>query len=239
MKRIVSAVQAMMIMFLLIFLSQECLAGIAIEQIVKDLEGRASAVFLYLSENRFRSDHPEGGLSTIIDFKNDRMVMIDHGTKSYAEAKFSRWEKAVAERLKKDAPPIKPKARKIVVRKTGETAIINGFQTEKIEILADGEIVEEDWVTRHVNMAEIGKVMDRIAQGFSKEFRSEMEEGQEIYEKLKSYGFPILVKDYGVPYGPKGMEVLEVKKVESRELKEELFLPPSGYERMIIELPKK
>jgi hypothetical protein len=228
----------MMIIFLLIFLSQECVAGVAIEQMVKDMEGRASTVFLYFSENQFRTDHPEGGLATIIDFKNDRMVMIDHRSKSYVETKFSQWEKEVAKGLREGASVVKSKARKIVIRKTGETAVINGFRTEKIQILADGELIEENWVTRDVAMEEIGKVMDRIAQGFSKEFRSEMREGREIYEKLKPYGFPILIKDYTIAYGL-GMDVLEVKKLEKRELKEEVFLPPSGYERIITELPKK
>jgi hypothetical protein len=238
MKRIVSVIQGMMIIFLLIFLSQECVAGVAIEQMVKDMEGRASTVFLYFSENQFRTDHPEGGLATIIDFKNDRMVMIDHRSKSYVETKFSQWEKEVAKGLREGASVVKSKARKIVIRKTGETAVINGFRTEKIQILADGELIEENWVTRDVAMEEIGKVMDRIAQGFSKEFRSEMREGREIYEKLKPYGFPILIKDYTIAYGL-GMDVLEVKKLEKRELKEEVFLPPSGYERIITELPKK
>ncbi len=238
MKRITLVVQGMMTIFLLIFLTQECVAGVAIEQMVKDMEGRASTVFLYFSENQFRTDHPEGGLATIIDFKNDRMVMIDHRSKSYAETKFSQWEKEVAKGLKEGASVVKSKARKIVIRRTGETAVINGFRTEKIQILADGELIEENWVTRDVAMEEIGKVMDRIAQGFSKEFRSEMREGREIYEKLKSYGFPILIKDYTIAYGL-GIDVLEVKKLEKRELKKEVFLPPSGYERIITELPKK
>ena len=238
MKKVALVVQAMMTIFFLIFLSQECVAGVAIEQVVKDMEGRASTVFLYFSENQFRTDHPEGGLATIIDFKNDRMVMIDHRSKSYVETKFSQWEKEVAKGLREGTSVVKSKARKIVTRKTGETAVINGFRTEKIQILADGELIEENWVTRDVAMEEIGKVMDRIAQGFSKEFRSEMKEGQEIYEKLKSYGFPILIKDYTIAYGL-GMDVLEVKKVERKELKEEVFLPPRGYERIITELPKK
>lgn len=238
MKRISIVIWGMMTIFSLVFLSQECVAGVAIEQVVKDMEGGASTVFLYFSENQFRTDHPEGGLTTIIDFKNDRIVMIDHRSKSYAETKFSQWEKEVAKGLREGTSVVKSKARKILIRKTGETAIINGFRTDKIQILADGELIEENWVTRDVDMEEIGKVMDRIAQGFSKEFRSEMKEGREIYEKLRSYGFPILIKDYTIAYGL-GMDVLEVKKLEKKELKEEVFLPPIGYERIITEHPKK
>jgi hypothetical protein len=167
------------------------------------------------------------------------MVMIDHRSKQYVEIRFSQWEKEVSERLKKSAPGTKAKSRKILVKRTGETAILNGFQTEKIEIFADGKLVEENWVTRDVEMKEIEKVMDRVAQGFSKEFRSEMKEGREIYEKLKPYGFPILIKDYSMTHGLGGIDALEVKKLEKKELKDEVFLPPSGYQRIMPEPSKK
>ncbi len=93
-------------------------------------------------------------------------------------------------------------------------------------------------VERARYLEEIREVMDRIAQGVSKEFRSEMREGREIYEQLKSYGFPILTKDYTIAYGL-GIDVLEVKKLEKKELKEEVFLPPNGYHRIVPELPQK
>jgi len=222
-----------MISILLMLSLQECLAGVVIEQVMKDREGRASKVILYFSENQLRTDHPEGGLTTIMDFKGDRMVMVDHRSKSYVEIKFSQWEKEVAEQLKKDVPGIQPKARKIIVRRAGETATINGFRTEKVQVFADGELIEENWVTRDVEMKEVEKVMERVAKGFSKDFRIGMKEGREIYEKLKPYGFPILVKDYTLTYGLGGMDILEVKKLEGKELKDEIFLPPSDYKQIV------
>jgi hypothetical protein len=105
--------------------------------------------------------------------------------------------------------------------------------------VADGKLVEENWVTRDVEMKEIEKVMDRVAQGFSKEFRSEMKGGREIYEKLKPYGFPILIKNYSMTHGLGGIDALEVKKLEKKELKDEVFLPPSGYQRIMPEPSKK
>jgi hypothetical protein len=178
-------------------------------------------------------------MSTIMDFKEDRLVMIDHESKRYVEVKLSQWEKEVARRLKRESPGVKPKEKKIVVRKTGKTAVINGFQTEQIEILADGELIEENWVTRDVEMKEIEKVMDRVAQGFSKDFQREMKEGREIYEKLKPYGFPILIKDHMIAYGLGAIDRVEVKKIEKKELKDEVFLPPAGYQKIIPETSKK
>ena len=229
----------LILILLLILMFQECLAGVVIEQVVRDREGNASKVIMYFSESKFRSDHPNGGLTTMIDFKEDRMVMIDHLSKNYVEVKFSQWEREVAERLKKSVPDTQPKSRKIVIKKTGEIPALNGFRTEKVQIFADGELIEEDWVTRDVSLEEVEKVMDKVALGFSKEFKTEMKEGREIYEKIKALGFPILIKDYTIAHGLGGVDVLEVKKLEKKELKDEVFLPPKGYQRVIPEPSKK
>ena len=237
--RRISSAWGFVLMLLLILMFQECLAGVVIEQRVRDREGNASKVIVYFSENRFRSDHPSGNLTTMIDFKEDRMVMIDHLSKHYVEVKFSQWEREVVQRFKKSTPGMQPRPRKIIVKKTGETVTLNGFRTEKVQILADAELIEENWVTRDVALEEVEKVMDKVALGFSKEFKTEMKEGREIYEKIRAFGFPILVKDYTITHGLGGIDVLEVKKIEKRELKEEVFLPPKGYQRVIPEPSKK
>jgi len=239
MKKLVSLFGGFLAAILFVLPFQEGIAGVVIEQAVKDRDGNASNVFLYFSDYQLRTDHPEGGLSTIMDLKDDRLIMIDHRSRSYVDMKFSQWQEEVSKRLKKESPGIKPKARKIVVKRAGESAVINGFQTEKIQIWADGELMEENWVTRDVDMREFEKVMEKVAQGLSKEFRSDTKEGQEIYEKLKPYGFPILVKDYAITYGLGPVNVLEVKKIERKDLKEDIFLPPPDYRRVIPEVPKK
>ncbi len=240
MKRRTQLFLGWLILLLVMVTYGKALAGMVVEQLMKDRDGSPSKAVLYFSEYQFRTDHAEGGLSTIMDFKGDRLVMIDHRSKNYVEVKLTQWEKEVAKKLKKEFPGTKkPKERKISVRRTGRTAVINRFSTEQVEILADNELIEENWVTRDVEMKEIEKVMDRVAQGFSKDFRSEMKEGREIYEKLKPYGFPILVKDYGTTYGLAAIDRVEVKRVEKRELKDDVFLAPAGYQKVIPESGKK
>lgn len=240
MKRKTQLFLGVLILLLIMATYGKAMAGMVVEQLMKDKEGSPSKALLYFSEYQFRTDHAEGGLSTIMDFKGDRLVMIDHRSKNYVEVKLSQWEKEVAKRLKKEFPGMKkPKERKISVRRIGRTAVINGFSTELVEILADDELVEENWMTRDVDMKEVEKVMDRLAQGFSRDFQREMKEGREIYEKLKPYGFPILVKDYATTYGLAAIDRVEVKKVEKRELKDDVFLPPSGYQKVIPESGKK
>ncbi len=216
------------------------LAGMVVEQVMKDKDGSPSKVTLYFSDDQFRTDHMEGGLSTIMDFKRDWLVMIDHQSRNYVEVELSRWEKEIAKKLKKEFTGMKsPKKRQISVKPTGRRSVINGFSTEQIEILADHELIEENWMTRDVEMKEIEKVMDRVARGFSKDFRSEMKEGREIYEKLKPYGFPILVKDYSISHGLGAIDRVEVKKLEKRELKDTVFLPPLAYQKIIPEAGRK
>ena len=147
--------------------------------------------------------------------------------------------KRCGKRLKEQSPGTKPKKREIIVKKSGKKAVINGFQTEQVEILAGGELIEENWVTRDVEMKEIEPVMDRVARVFSKDFRYEMKEGREIYEKLKPYGFPVLIKDYTMTYGLGAIDRVEVKRIEKKELKEEVFLPPEGYQQIVPEPSKK
>jgi len=228
-----------LVFFSLFWTFQECMAGMTVEQVVRDHNGVSSKALLYLSDHQFRTDHQERGLTTILDFKEDRLVMIDHRSKNYVEVKLSQWERDVARRLKKESPGVKPKKREIIVRKTGKTAVINGFQTEQVEILAGGELIEENWVTRDVEMKEIEQVMDRVAQVFSKDFQHEMKEGREIYEKLRPYGFPVLIRDYTMTYGLGAIDRVEVKKIEKKELKEEVFLPPPGYQKIVPDPSKK
>jgi len=224
---------------LLFHLSGEGFAGVAVEQVVRDQNGVPSKTLLYLSDHQYRTDHQEAGKTTILDFKGDRLVMIDHRSKNYVEVKLSQWERDVAKRLKKESPGVKPKKREILAKQTGKKAVINGFQAEQVEIWAGGELIEENWVTREVGMKEIEQVMDRVARVFSKDLRLEMKEGREIYEKLKPFGFPVLIKDYTMTYGLGAIDRVEVKKIEKKELKDEVFLPPAGYQRIIPEPPRK
>ncbi len=60
-----------------------------------------------------------------------------------------------------------------------------------------------------------------------------MREDREIYEKLKPFGFPVLIKDYTMTYGLGAIDRVEVKKIEKKELKGEVFLPPTDYLRII------
>ncbi len=223
----------------LILIADRSNAGVVIEERVRDREGKTSRIVLSCAGDRLRTDASAEGLTTIIDLRDDRIVLIDHRSRSYVETALSLWEKEVSNKLKEENPGVRPTARSITVRPSGERATINGFKTRKILVLADGELIEEHWMAGNSDMREADRVMDKANQIFSREFRSEIKEGQEIQNKLKPYGFSILVKDHTLTSGLKGIDVLEVKKIEHKELKDEAFLPPAGYERVVPRPEKK
>jgi len=212
---------------------QLSVAGTVIEQQIKDRDGRAAQVTLYYSENRLRTDHAESGLTTILDYKNDQIILIDHRSRNYLSMKLSEWEKETAKQLKKERPTSQPRERLITVRSFGERAAINGFQTEKVEVLAGSELIEEHFMTKDIDMSEVDKVMEKAAQGLSKELGPEVKEEKEIHQRLKPYGFSILIRDYTATKGRQGIDVLEVKKIERKEIKPEVFQPPAGYVRVV------
>jgi hypothetical protein len=217
---------------LILFHFGECTAGVIIEQVLKDRDGLSSRIMLSFSGQRVRTDDLDRGLTTIMDFKADRMIMIDHKAKNFVEVKFSDWEREMAQRLKEDFNSIPGKHRKIVVARTGQTATMNGFRTERIDVSADGELIEENWVTREVDLSEIDTVMERLSAMFSREFRSEVREGREIYERVRAFGVPVLIKDHAMTHGLGAIDVLEIKRVQKREIKEQAYLAPEGYDRI-------
>jgi hypothetical protein len=223
---------------ILIGWTQDCSAGVVIRQVMRDREGRVATVVLYYSEEKLRTDDEDSQLTTIMDYRGNRITLIDHRARSYVETSLSEWEKEVARRMKVNRSPVTPGLRKIVVKRTEETETINGFRTEKVQVFADGQLIEENWVTRDVDLKEIERVMERVAKGFSREFSAEMGEGQEIHEKMKPYGFPIMVKDYSMAHGL-GIKVSEVIQLEEKDLGGEVFSPPMGYVRIMVESPRK
>jgi hypothetical protein len=224
---------------ILLFTIHMSAAGVVIEQQMKDKEGKATQVVLYCSEDQLRTDHPESGLTTILDFKGDQILLIDHRSKGYLLMKLSQWEKEMAKELNKNNPAIRPKERVITVKRFGETVNLNGVNTEKIQVFADGELIEEHWVAKDIDMGEADRVMEKATQELSKGFQPELKEGQEIYKKVKPYGFSVLVKDYTITHGLGAIDILEVKKIERKELKDEVFLPPEGYEKIVPQPLKK
>lgn len=202
------------------------IAGTVIDQDMTDVWGKKSGLLLYYSKKRLRIDQKDGKLSTIMDFKKDRIVILDHTTKSYIAYPLSSWGEQVS---KKIAPQEKHPKRKIRVESTGEEAEINGFKTKQIQVFINGVLFQDIWVTQDVDLEEMLGVIKKGMGRPSGLSREEMEEKEEIYKKVKETGFPILTTEYRQVFGKTLKDITEVKRIVTQNLDSRLFAPPKGY----------
>jgi len=202
------------------------LGGTVIDQNMIDIYGKNSGLTLFYANKMLRIDQKDGRLSTIMDFKKKRMVILDHGSKSYVAYPFSVWKKKVAQTIetKKGA-----RKRTIRVEPTGAKKKLNGFQTQEIHLFIDDRLFQKKWVTQDVDLKDmletVRKAFGRLS-GFSK---IEMQEKEEIYHKVSKRGVPILTYEYQQVGGRDFKEVTEIKRVETKKLDSRLFSPPATY----------
>lgn len=228
MKRNTFIVCGLMVLGILFLSESAARAGTVMDQDMIDIWGKKSGLVLFYSKRRLRIDQKDGRLSTIMDFRRDRIVILDHASKSYIEYPFSRWEKQVSQRMggKKAA-----QRKEIRVEPTGAEKVINGFKTRQIRVFINGVLFQESWVTRDVDLEEMFRAIRKGVgrpSGFSK---TEMEEKEEIYHKISESGFPILTTEYRQFSGKTLKKVTEVKRITTQRLSNRLFTPPGGYTR--------
>lgn len=211
----------------ILFLFEEAVrAGTVIDQNMIDLWGKKSGFVLFYSNKRLRIDQKNGKLSTIMDFRKDRILVLDHVSKTYIEYPFSKWEKQVSQKMGSQQKAHKRESR---IEATGAKKVINGFKTRQIRVFIDGVLFQDNWVTQDVDLEEMLKAIKKGVGRLSGFSRAEMEEKEEIYHKIKEWGFPILTNQYQKVYGKTLKEVTEVKRIETQRLNSHLFIPPRGY----------
>ncbi|NIS71980.1 MAG: DUF4412 domain-containing protein [Proteobacteria bacterium] len=203
-------------------------AGTVIDQDTIDVWGKKSGLILSYSNKRLRLDQKDEKLSTIIHFRNDRILILDHTSRTYIVYPLSKWEKQVSQKIgEKEAVP----KREIRVESTGAEKEINGFETKQIQVFIDGELFQDIWATQDVNL---GDMLKEIKKGFghlSGFSKAEMEEKEEIYRKVKKWGFPVLTTEYRRVLGKTLKEITEVNRIETRKLSSDLFTPPRDYKQ--------
>lgn len=204
-------------------------------------------------------------------FRGDRreMVIVDHDEKSFfvidektvrelaaqISAAMSQVEEAlknvpesqramVAEMMKKRLPQARPV---IEVRKTGERADQAGYPCVKYEVLRDGSVVSELWVTAwdHVKggeeVVEVFKdmagffhdMMDAFTSGPMGGFVSDL--GDSVFEHMSQIdGFPVVTRQFDD--GELESEST-LRSAERRTLAPADFEPPAGYKRRDMTRP--
>ncbi|MBW2057676.1 MAG: DUF4412 domain-containing protein [Deltaproteobacteria bacterium] len=202
--------------------------GTFIDQDTIDIWGRKQGLVLYYSKGRLRIDQKDGRLSTIMNFAENRIVVLDHLSKSYVEYPLSRWKRRVSQRMKGTGSY---QRREVRVEPTGQEKVINGFRTRRIRVMIGGVLFQESWVTRDVELGDMLRAIRKGAGTPSGLSKAQMEEKEEIYEKVSQWGFPILTVEYRILSGKTLTETTEVNAIATRKLGNRLFTPPKGYTR--------
>lgn len=201
-------------------------AGTVIDQNMTDVWGKKSGLVLYYSKKRLRIDQKDGRLSTIIHFRNDRILILDHTSKTYIAHPLSKWQKQVSQKIgRRETGP----KRDIRVVPTGAEKNINGFETKHIQVFIDGVLFQDIWATQDVDLEEMFTAIKKGLGRLSGSSQAEMEEKEEIYQKVKESGFPILTTEYQAVFGKTLKEITEVKQIETRKLSSKLFAAPRDY----------
>jgi hypothetical protein len=200
-------------------------AGTVIDQEMIDIWGKRSGSFLFYSKKKLRIDQKDGKLSTIMDFKRDRIVILEHGSESYIEYRFTQWQEQVFQKAPRQKGHEK---REIRIEPTGAEKEINGFETTGIRVFIDETLFQDTWVTRDVNLEDMLETMEEVSR-LSGSSKADVREKEEIYRKIKEWGFPILTTEYRRYAGKTLQEITEVLSIETRRLDSSLFAPPQGY----------
>lgn len=217
-------------------------AGWVIDEVTRYAGGEEFRQRLYVQEGRFKSENSDETL--IIDLEKESVYFLYDGEKRYfggrlndviAELRRSAMTEMNEEENVLDNPtgPLDADVSLEIV-KTGESVTLAGFKGEKYQVVVDGELKEELFLSaalplhKELDPRKLAEVMLRLG-GVSAPSSKEFFELNERYLELMTKGYPIR----SVEYDPSGEVILtEIEKVEKKKIAPSEFLPPKGYERI-------
>lgn len=245
-------------MLLLIIASAEVLAGWVITLRESESDGTKYYDTMMIENNMMKSAGHDG--SFIFDVNTREFYMIDDGNKTYWKGQLDEFRlnyynamKVAVDQMLASLPPEQQEmyrqtfsdmveiysqpdeekidAVNIEVNKTLETEEIAGYRSVKHEVMVDGELVEELWISDDLNVKNdldlkaIAELMNEIRPNLDDEY---LYEYTDEYMKLWEKGFRMRsIEDNG--------DISEVIKVEKKQIGSSEFKAPEGYTRLSIE----
>jgi len=180
-----------------------------------------------------RADNAEMNSSIIMDFKGNKMYMIQHAAKMYMEldiAALSAQMKDMIERVK-----VKDQGSMVVIKETGEHKTINGFACEKLAVVKNGKEVGEIWVTKDIKDKDVSGVYQQFFEMAGAQNQSQQAiERLEGLKKAISMGFPIQtvhIEEDG------SKNIVEVLSAGQKTVSADYFVPPKDYQGRPMALP--
>ncbi len=174
-------------------------------------------------EGYMRSDTPKMNASMIMNFKADKVYMIQHANKGYIEAPISMLM-GMADSKEKSAPKA---AATPAFKKTGKKEKINGFACEQLLVTSSDGASMEVWVTKAINNKKITEVYKKLMK-FGATQNPQASERSKSMEEVLNSGFPIRT----VETRGNQKHIMEVTAVKEKKSNPATALPPKGYSPM-------
>ncbi len=230
---------------LLICLCFTSMADWKIVQIVRSTEEGDYEVVIYIQKNKIR--HHTENFDIIIDLDQNHMIYINHNGKKYWEGSKdgfkdemeAMFEKSMKEMMGEEGYEEYKKSIdeniEVLDSEIGDIEIVEdgtieefaGFKGKKFTISANGELVEELWLCKEIQLLD---EMDftLLDDFFGQEGGQDYSESEEYNNMLEVNGFPI--KEISYSYG-QVMEETELKEATELDLPASTFAAPKDYQK--------
>lgn len=222
--------------------------GVLKYETVKKNDRKEESQIIYLSSDKMRIDDLENKRTMVIDLEKEVMLNINHKNKTYNEIGFEQMragmekaQNAMNEAMEKMTPEQREMMKKMgvkipgmtedkkekmfEVKKTNETATINGYACQKVlftkNIMKDSE-TDEIWVTQDLGTANnMARIMGQMVESMGMDkFLGDMA----AYKELE--GIPVKVIEK--------KETRLLSEAKKGGLSDEDFEAPHDYERKEI-----
>jgi len=253
----------------LLFNVYQSFAGLVMERERYEEGGQKVRGTIYMQDNKVKSFDEEGQFSAIFDLNTGEMIQVDNLSKTYSSTKAEDYfayykqyslkmktammqqllelppnQRAQAEGMMKrqgiELPGNNVRAVDVILKKTGDTNKIAGYEAVKYEIYRDGKLDEEIWTSSYVGFQEEIDTKEMI------EYLSELRKiedsmrgssllsqaSEQTYTEVFSTGFPMKTIDYPLSGNSIVEETIKVskKKIDSSE-----FQAPKGYKKVPLQ----
>jgi len=250
------------VLFLSLLINAQVFAGLLLEQesYLENNPEKKGKGQIYISDNKIKFVAENSDPIIIFDLNKNKLIIIDNESKKYLVGTPQKYVKLVQQNLIEERKTFKkklanmPKEKraqqlKILkhkridiygdektknwkVNKTDETKVIAGLKTQKVELLEDGKLIQQIWVSNELEEIDFKKLakfygeIQKISQAPYLDIENQNKFGKALTE-IHKLGYPIQTVDYNLP----GNRVEKIVSIKQVEISDKDFKPPSDYQK--------
>ncbi|HSG32802.1 MAG TPA: DUF4412 domain-containing protein [Thermodesulfobacteriota bacterium] len=249
-------------LFLSLLINTPTIAGLLLEQesyLEKNPDKKGKGQ-IYISDNKIKFVADNDDPIIIFNLNKNKLYIIDQQSKQYVESSPDKYVELVQANMTEQKKALKKdlanmdKAKRVQqlkilekkriningdeklknwkINKTDQTKEIAGLKTEKFELLEDGKVIQDLWVSNKLGeidfnkLAEFYSEIQKISQGLYLGPENQNRFSKTLSEIYK-IGYPMETVDYNLP-GNRVETTLSIKEVE---LADKDFRPPKDYKK--------